>query len=173
MKCGHCGYSFSVRFGAVKEGHIPYFACSGRYLHKSCDVKQTHRVSDVEAFVENQLMNEAENIRLRNKKNENHNDKELNKKLMLIEEKINNLILSLENSSSVTSEYINSRIEALHLEKQSIMNSYVPVPQTQGDVAGFSDFDWDNLNIEGKNKVARSFIDKVILTQDNVEIMFK
>ncbi|MEA5056075.1 MAG: recombinase family protein [Anaerotignum propionicum] len=173
VKCGYCGYSFSVRFGAVKEGRIPYFACSGRYLHKSCDAIQTHRVYDVEAFVENQLVNEAENIRLRNENTENHNQKDQNKKLMLIEEKINNLILSLENASSVTAEYINSRIEALHQEKQDIMKSFTHIPQKQNEIANFSDFDWENLSIEEKNKVARSFIEKVILTKNNVEIVFK
>ncbi|MPM50546.1 hypothetical protein SDC9_97288 [bioreactor metagenome] len=92
---------------------------------------------------------------------------------MLIEEKINNLILSLENASSVTAEYINSRIEALHQEKQDIMKSFTHIPQKQNEIANFSDFDWENLSIEEKNKVARSFIEKVILTKNNVEIVFK
>lgn len=173
VKCGYCGYSFSVRFGTVKEGRIPYFACSGRYLHKSCEVKQTHRVSNVEAFVEEQLINEAENVKIRFENNETRNHQEYNKKLMVIEEKINNLILSLENTSNITTEYINARIEALHQEKQNIMNTYTHIPQKQSDVANFNQEDWKKLSIEEKNKIARSFIEKVVLTKDNVEIFFK
>ncbi|NCC16577.1 MAG: recombinase family protein [Clostridia bacterium] len=175
VKCGYCGYSFSVRFGTVKEGRIPYFACSGRYLHKSCEEKQTHRVSEVEAFVESQLMEEAENVKLRQQKKENPAIKEYQQKLMLIEEKINNLISTLESASSITVEYINARIEALHEEKQNIMKEYTSLPQKQqhNDVRTFNVDDWENLSIQDKNKVARNFIDKVVLTKDNVEIFYK
>ncbi len=73
----------------------------------------------------------------------------------------------------MTAEYVNARIEALHREKQEIMNSYIDIPQKQKEVSSISINDWKKLTIEGKNKIARDFIDKVVLTKDNAEIFYK
>ncbi len=175
VKCGYCGHSFAVAYGLTKEGSIPYYKCSGRYLHKNCFVKQTHRVREVEAYVEEQLINQAESIKIKYENKESPAIKEYQQKLMLIEEKINNLILSLETASNITIEYINARIEALHQEKQKYMSEYSTLPnkKNNNEIASFDFKDWAKLSIPDKNKIARGFIEKVVLTSGNIEIFFK
>ncbi|WP_312070432.1 recombinase family protein [Anaerotignum propionicum] len=175
VKCGHCGYAFSVRFGQTKEGRIPYFACSGRYLHKCCEVKQTHRVKEVEAYVESVLINESENIRLVREKRENTSGKEFQQKVLEIDGKIENLISTLETASNVSTEYINRRIDALHHEKQLLMHQYSQtlLEYEPAEVIPFSAEDWSKLSFEDKRLIARSLISKVELSQSGVEIFFK
>lgn len=175
VKCGHCGYAFSVRFGNTKEGRTPYFACSGRYLHKCCDVKQTHRVSEVEAYVESKIISESENIRLVREKRENSSSKEMQQKALEIDGKIENLISTLESASNISTEYINRRIDTLHHEKQLLMHQYSQtlLEYEPAEVIPFSAEDWSKLSFEDKGRVARSLISKVELSNTGVEIFFK
>ncbi len=175
VKCGHCGYSFSVTFSHTKEGRTPYFVCSGKYLHKCCHAKQTHRVHDVEEQVQAILINEAEVYRLNREKKENALLKHYQQEILEIDGKIENLINTLENVSNISAEYINRRIEILHQEKQQLL--YKSEEAIAGfhtaEVIPFTAKDWKNMAFSDKRDIARSLIDKVILSENGIDVQFK
>lgn len=175
VKCGHCGYAFSVRFGNTKKGKIAYFACSGRYLHRACDVKQTHYVEEVEAQVQARLIKEAEIYHLTKQKKENTIIKQQQQKIAEIDSKIENLISTLENVSQISAEYINRRIEALHREKQLLIHQYSEALTEYNsiEVIPFTAEDWENMSLDDKRDVAKSMIDRVILSKDGIDVIFK
>lgn len=175
VKCGHCGYSFSVRFGSTKDGRTPYFGCSGRYLYKICDTKQTHKVHDVEAFVEKRLIEESKDYTIIGEKKEDIALKSYHQKVFEVQEKINHLLMSLESASGATVDYINHRINELHVEKQSQMDDYAQflTKHRPRNIPSLTTDDWIGLNLDRKSKLARDLIDKVLLSQNNIEVVFK
>ena len=140
MKCGHCGYAFSVRFGQTKEGPIPYFVCSGKYLHKCCDVKQTHRVREIEAQVQARLIQEAEAYHLAREKREN------------------NVIKQHQ-----------------HRKKQLLIHQYSEALTEFNavEIIPFTAEDWENMSFEDRRDIAKSMIDRVVLSEDGVDVRFK
>lgn len=175
VKCGHCGYSFSVRFGKTKEGSTPYFTCSGKYLHKACDVKQTHRVKDVEDQVSACITSEVYKYRLNQRNKEQVSLKLHQQKITEIDGKIENLISTLETATNISAEYINRRIDALHNEKQLLISQYSESLTGSHimEIAPFSAEDWEKLSFDEKRNIARNLISKVILKKDGVTIQIK
>ncbi len=175
VKCGHCGYAFTIRFSKTKEGQTPYFCCSGKYLHKACNVRQTHRVRDVEEEVQARLISHAATYQLIRKQTEDADTKEFQHKISELDAKIENLVMTLENVSSVSVQYINQRIEALHHEKQLLMHRYNEAISEYNiaEVAPFSAADWEKMSLEQKRSLARSMIDAVTLSEDGIDVKFK
>lgn len=175
VKCGYCGYAFSVRFSTTKDGRVPYFACSGRYLHKSCDVIQTHRVYDVEAFVETRLLERAAHTPPVKEEAENPAAKIDQQQIDDIERKINQLVSTLETANDISMIYINQRIGQLHNEKQALMNDYTRKLQELSQTKSFT-FDpseWNTLSLPDKRIVARNMIHQVVLYKDKIEVEWK
>lgn len=175
VKCEHCGYAFTIRFSKTKDGQTPYFCCSGKYLHKTCDTKQTHRVRDVEAEVEVQLIEYVSQYNLTQKRSENPAAKEFQTKISEIDAKIENLVMTLENVSNVSAQYINHRIEALHQEKQLLMYRYNEAISQYNimDIKPFSATDWLKMSLDEKKDLARSLIRTVWLSEDGINVEFK
>lgn len=175
VKCEHCGYSFSVRFAKTKEGQTPYFICSGKYLHRVCDVKQTHRVANVEDFVRDKMIEKSHSYPLEKKKNENPAAKEAQKKILELDARIENLLLSLESVGNISAEYINRRIESLHREKQLLLHQSEQAAEEyySAPVLPFSREDWDSSSFDGKRELARAMIDKVLLSDHGICVVWK
>lgn len=175
VKCAHCGYAFTIRFSKTKEGQVPYFCCSGKYLHKTCTAKQTHRVRDVEAEVQARLIAHANAYNLIQRQNTDSAAKELQHQISEIDAKIENLIASLENSGAVSAQYINRRIESLHQEKQLLFHRYHQTISEYAiaEIAPFSAADWENMPPEEKRALLRSMVDAVMLSEDGVHVDFK
>ena len=175
VKCKHCGYSFSIRFSKTKDGNIPYFTCSGKYLHKVCDIKQTHRVQDVESYVQLKLIERSQNYHLEQDKKEDPTIKENQKKVMELDAKIENLLVSLESVSNISAEYINRRIETLHHEKQLILNQCAAAVEDYNtiDIQPFSAADWEVASMEEKRRIARTMINVVFLSEKGIKIDWK
>lgn len=171
VKCGHCGYAFSVRISKTTEGPTPYFYCSGKYLHKVCDVKQVHRVKDVEEMVEHALIDAVKNNTYR-KAEQPKDNTAYQKKLSEIDAKIENLILSLEDSSTVSASYINKRIEALDQEKQNIIQAHAK-QFSESKIVLPSIKDYDNMSFDEKKLLAQALIEKVYLSNKGLEITWK
>ena len=175
VKCGHCGYSFSVTFSNTKEGKTPYFVCSGKYLHRCCPIKQTHRVQDVEEQVQALLINEAKVYHLNREKKENTLLKQYQQEILEIDSKIENLINTLENVSNISAGYINQRIEVLHEEKQQLLckSEKAIAGFHTAEVIPFAAKDWKNMSFADKRDIARSLIEKVILSENGIDVQFK
>lgn len=175
VKCGHCGYAFSVRFSNTKDGRTPYFTCSGKYLHKACDAKQTHRVKDVEEYVQAKLVERSQNYHLARNKKEDPSVKEKQRKLLELDAKIDNLLFSLESVSNISAEYINRRIEAIHREKQLILHQCAEAVEEYNtiEIRPFSAADWEVTSFEEKRNIARSMVNTVVLSEDGIHIDWK
>ncbi|MFI3174221.1 MAG: recombinase family protein [Bacillota bacterium] len=128
LQCGHCGYSFSVKKGKTLEGETLYFSCSGKYLHKCCHEKQTHRVTEVEAIVAKELTNHIRGLTLIVETEKNSID-ETEKIERQLESKINCLLESLSEAPESTKAYILGRIATLHEEKSGLRAEAVAVAE--------------------------------------------
>ena len=153
---------------------MPYFCCSGKYLHKACTAKQTHRVREIEAEVQASLIQHAASYNLIHRQNTDAAAKELQSRISEIDAKIENLILSLESVSHVSAQYINQRIEALHHEKQLLLHRYNETISEYNinEVTPFSATDWEQMDIEQKRQLARSLIRTVYLSEDGLSVSF-
>ncbi len=176
VKCGNCGYSFSVRKGKCKEGMVNYFSCSGKYVHKVCKLQQTHRVDDVENYVEKEILK-----RLKDKKSDVSLLAETEKtetschtvKIAEIDFKITNLVSSLEESTGASISYINKRIEELDEEKRKLINIYFEEIKSRKEAVNPPDFDYNNLCFDDKKELAKLFINHIILGNKVIEIIWK
>lgn len=170
VKCGYCGYSMSIRFGKTKEGNTAYFTCSGKYLYKICDKKQTHKVKDVEEYVDKFIIDKI--------KSANHNEENKKtdtsylKKVSEIELKINNLINSLEDSSEVSAKYIHQRINELDREKQEIIKQNTKIIEEKAIVLPTVE-EYKVMNFEDRKNTAISIIKAVNLTNGDIDIVWK
>lgn len=175
VKCGHCGYAFAIRFSKTKDGQVPYFCCSGKYLHKACTAKQTHRVKDVEAEVQARLLAQASSYPLSRQHSEDNAAKEFQQKILDIDAKIENFISTLETVSTISAQYINQRIESLHQEKQNLLHHYhqAIADYNAAEIEPFTPADWEKMSIEEKRTLARSMLDSVILSEDGVRVSLK
>ena len=138
-------------------------------------MKQTHRVRDVEEEVQARLIEYASEYHLIKKQTGDVAAKEVQKKMADIDAKIENLIMSLESVSNVSAQYINQRIESLHHEKQLLMHQYNEVISEYNiaEINPFTAKDWEVMDMENKRNIARSVIDYVTLSKDNIHVEFK
>lgn len=176
VKCAHCGYACCVRVSPTKDGSTPYMVCSGRYLYHSCTDSKGHRTSFIEDQVASQMIERLADFRLQKKKKEAPANKELQKKILDIDAKIENLVMSLEESSGISVSYITQRIEALHAQKQQLLQESAEARSTSFDFSNFPTITpeiWALLSMEEKRDVARSLIDTVTIGKDGVSVKFK
>lgn len=175
VHCGHCGYSFSVRCSHTKYGQTPYFYCSGKYLHHSCNVEQTHRVWDVEEQVEQVLFAEVGKYNLRQEARKNAAQQEIQQQIQDIDARIEHLVSTLETMGATSAEYVNKRIDKLHAEKAQLQHQFqknlaaahIPV------IAPFTKSDWHGMVMEEKHRIAQLMIEDVILTDSGVSVKLK
>ena len=192
VKCAHCGYAFSIRFSKTKDGQVPYFCCSGKYLHKACTAKQTHRVREIEAEVQASLIQHAASYNLIHRQNTDAAAKELQSRISEIDAKIENLILSLESVSHVSAQYINQRqeLQKCHENVKKLtgveMELFRPPfgeydnhrynetisEYNINEITPFSATDWEQMDIEQKRQLARSLIRTVYLSEDGLSVSF-
>ena len=170
IKCGYCGYSMSVRFSKTKEGNTPYFTCSGKYIYKICDKKQTHKVRDVEEYVDKFIIDKIKSAQ----HNEKHKktDNSYIQKVSEIELKINNLINFLEDSSEVSAKYIHQRINELDREKQEIIRENTKIIGEKAIVLPTIE-EYKVMNFEDRKNTAISIIKAVNLTNGDIDIVWK
>jgi len=171
IKCGYCGYAMTVRCSSTKDGMTYYFYDSGKTVSKTCSEKQTHRVSDVEMYVEAELIKKAQNydVVIEEEKEDLYM---IQSELSNIDAKIDTLISSLESASCVTMEYINKRIEALDNEKKEILNRHTQALAKKPNIK-LPDFDYSSLSFDDKKYLREVFIDKILLKRDYIEILWK
>lgn len=181
LKCGYCGYAFSVKNAKTSQGDTAYFSCSGRYLHKCCHAKQTHRVAEVETVIAEEITNYIrEIIIIEETQKEPRNETEKIERQLTA--KINCLLDSLSESPESAKAYILNRIASLHeekavldCEKRVADETMASNPEMASGTSHIScsDFDWSLLSFEQKKEMARLLIQKVVLKQNEICIVLK
>ena len=121
------------------------------------------------------LIQEAEAYHLAREKRENNVIKQHQQKIADIDSKIENLISTLENVSQISAEYINCRIETLHREKQLLIHQYSEALTEFNavEIIPFTAEDWENMSFEDRRDIAKSMIDRVVLSENGVDVRFK
>lgn len=178
LKCGYCGYAINIVNNNRKN---TYINCGGRKLKVCFERKKVIHPIDIEQVVENQLLTYVEQIKYNEIKEDQSNNTELNQlniKLIQIDEKINNLITKLASSNEVVMDYINKEITKLDMEKKEVVNKISLLNnksnKTQYKYIKFDNFskEWKHYSFDEKKKIAKIFIDKVVVTDDEIKVYF-
>lgn len=174
IKCGHCGYSMSVRVTQLKEGKVPYYYCSGKYLYRTCPDSKGHRANVIEEVVGEAIVSELTGYNLK-RQTQNKSTSEIDLKIADIDARIVNLIRVLENSSDVSYSYINSRIESLHAEKQDLMHEVakIIIENKSVNIPPMTLEEWNEMSFDRKRDIARSLISTVCINDTDIVINFK
>ncbi len=180
VKCGLCGYSMNIRSWDSKKlnrkKHV--FACSGHYNMGCCPVYFSRDVGEVEDYVTNEMLSEVQKYQLKSNQQEQETQKKCNEfqvKIADIDGKIENLIASLEQIGNVSAEYINRRIEMLHAEKMKLFDAYNMLVSERKSlpITPFTASDWYEMDLADKRMIAVSIIDKVLISPNDIQVLFK
>ena len=87
--------------------------------------------------------------------------------ILAVEQKIERLINALAESSEVSAGYISGQIDKLHKQREALLSRAAP-PSSSGTRLNF-----DTASFEEKKLIAAGFIDRVLLDEDRVNIMWK
>ena len=88
-----------------------------------------------------------------------------------IDQKIEKLIASLTESSDITMKYINGEIEKLDKKRNELLKN-PGSPKTEVPNK-FKDVIFDQLSFEEKKLVLSQFIEKIMVFEDEIEIVWK
>jgi site-specific DNA recombinase len=178
MKCGYCGYAVT----AVNSRGLIYINCGGRKNGFCFGRKKVIHLKDIEEIAEMKLLEKIKSLKTDFKFEKRSNSKEINElkiKLAKIQEDIKKLIDSLLNFNGIAGNYINERITELDNKKKLILSKIdklymkdTPSARNGEDLTEFLK-NWDKYELEQKKSVAKVLIEKIVITDDEIEIVFK
>lgn len=171
IKCGECEYAIKLGTDKVREERGLY--CSGKYLRKNrCSNKISFRLGELETYVQKELelvMNSCHGEAVEFQPTLSNSDKiELEK----TEQAIENLISTIKSGEADVTliAYINSEIKRLDMQKKEILKkiSNIEKPKVVIDKIDFS-----SLSLEEKHLVAASYINRILVKKNEIEIEWK
>ncbi len=171
MKCGHCGYSMTVKIFKDKK----YLYCSGRQNQHVCSAKpSTIFLSDAELIADELIYNYLKTVdRSKNAKKSNDDNVKINQakiEIHKINEQIDNLIEKLMDAEGATIDYINRKVNELDQEKQKLMDEVrsftterihinIPTPQ-----------EWQEADMLRKRDIAHLVAKSIFITEEDVSL---
>ena len=162
LKCGKCGYSAKVNYS--KSENKGRLICSGRSNLSVCDASLHVDLNELEGYVADEMKSVLADCP---PEAFFPDTAEGAKELLEIEQKIERLVAALAESSEVSAAYITRQIEKLHKEKEALLDKTTPThPYVQ-------QLDFDALSFEEKKLVASEFIERILLSEDEVNIVWK
>jgi len=172
IKCGYCKYSISIAIYRGKK----LFKCSGRYNHHICNQKKYKiTIEEVESAVEQEI---KAILNMHNQKpvyadieEEASNKKKLSNELLILENKIEKLISSISEASSISMKYINAQIEKYDKRCHVIQKQLID--PTEDKRVKFNGIIFEELEFENKKLVAKSFLEKVLIFDEDIELCWK
>lgn len=162
VKCGKCGYALKVNY-SKREDKL-YLICSGRSNLALCDAAADVELRALEALIAGELkrvIDECPAVELGTV------DSELSRQILELEQKIERLVNALAESGEVSAVYITRQIERLHAEREQLLAS------KESRKSGSTTLDFDKASFEEKKTIAREFIDKIFVTGDEVNIVWR
>lgn len=182
VKCGYCGYAMTTIGSARKNGYVYYLIDIGRNDYHICKRKvRSFRVKEFEQQVAERLKAKIDTLTIHKKKHDSTEDKELRK---LLDEKekvsteIDNVLKALtETTSAITMSYIEKKISELDTRKKQIeaeiesvkrKQENKEVPSQLGNVMS----KWEQMSFDDKRAVILLLIDKILVYDDQIEIVW-
>ena len=178
-KCGFCGLHISV-VGGQRNGKR-YINCGGRKANFCFERTVTLTFDGIEKVVKESLfkhIQEYEFVQIEREQNNTEKENQLKIELIKIEDEINSLMDKLSNANETLFQYINNRIVQLdqnkkEIEKQIAENREQRIDISNPELLQRALTDWENFSFEEKKYIARLFIDKIIIYNDKIDIIYK
>lgn len=162
LKCGKCGYAVKVNY--MKAEGKCYLLCSGRSNLSTCDEKINIDLRELESCIAGEIKQKLQE----SPPGEIYSDsRETASAILEIEQKIERLVNALSESSEVSAAYISKQIEKLDKEKASLAQKGSVPPSAVKAI------DFDTLSFDEKKVVAPQFIDRILLDDETVNIVWK
>lgn len=164
LKCGCCGYAVKI-INDRTSGKF-YLHCSGRSNMGICAQSIRIDIRELEAVISQEISRmlvqcppeeiyPAEN--------------ETSKEIQQIEERIERLVTALSESSSISVSYIDAQIKKLHSDREKLLSQ---LQQKKGNGQP-QHLDFEKAAFEEKQLIAREFIEKILLRDDEVDVIWK
>jgi len=178
MKCGYCGYAVTV----VNNPNHVYINCGGRKMGFCHDRKKVIYLNDIQKITELKLLDKIKTLKNEFNIEIGSNSRQVNElkmKLAKVEENIKKLIDSLLTLNEISSEYVNEKIMELDNKKKIILHEIGKISiENSSQKINKEDLteyliNWDKYQLEQKKSVAKALIEKIIITDEQIEILFK
>ena len=178
MKCGYCSYSVTVVNG-YKD--VLYINCGGRRRHICQARRKAIHLDDIETAVQKKLLEKLSELRVSDPISQEYDAKlnQLKISLAQIDDNINTLVSSLVDMNEVSSKYINDEINKYDKAKEDVVlkiNDIVSKKtKKKNDKRTLDSYlkNWDGCDIESKKAVAKSVINQVTITDEEIAVSFK
>ena len=182
VKC-ECGYTLYVKThkNSYSDKLYRYWFCRGHLSGACTHPRQTMPVERFEKIAENALMERLRALQGNDEKIVVQDTPEINErkiKLSDIERKIENLLKGIAEGNAITIKYLNDMIAELDEEKQRLQdeiltlelknNQRVKLSVNIEDVIN----NWKDYDLETKKRIAKEVIEKIVISSDDVDIIF-
>lgn len=171
LKCGYCKRAFRV-IADPKYPDSRLLYCSGRTDH-ICDKKVRWHICDIEQMVERELLRLLEQFQNEPAEEVIEVSNAYKIELKELEEKADHLLQNLSNAkvSAATMELINAEIDRLNQRKAALLEE---IAQNAGrHKVHYEEIDFRGIGFEEKKLVARSYISRVEVFEEGIQIEWK
>lgn len=166
LKCACCGYSAKV---SVAKGR-KYLSCTGRSNYRICSQSFRLSIEEIEQAVSEEVR--AMFSCCAETEQQGETVRRAQAELSAVEEKICRLVNALAEGNSVSVKYINAELLRLDKQKQSLREQIKQLERLESKKEP-AKFDFEKLQFEEKKAVAFRTIDKILLSLDSLEIIWK
>lgn len=160
LKCAKCGYALKI---AGSDGSL-HLLCSGRSNFSVCDASIQVDIRELEDYIAGQI---SEILQESPPTEIIPEPSELSAEVLLIEQKIERLVGALAECSDVSAQYISKQIEVLHKQREELLK------RAQHEPPDVKHLDFDALSFEEKKLIAKEFIERIEISGNNVNIIWK
>ncbi|MCM1148469.1 MAG: recombinase family protein [Butyricicoccus sp.] len=162
MKCNKCGYAVKINYS--KPDKRFYLICSGRSNLANCDAAIHIDLRELEQQIAAQIKDVLSDCPAEDIGTDNQ---EISEALLAVEQKIERLVNALAESSEISAVYISRQIDKLHKQRETLLTqSTAPAPCSKR-------LDFDAASFEEKKLIASEFIERILLEDNRVNIIWK
>ena len=181
MKCGYCGYAMTVSNNMKKNTF--YLSCGGRKRGICFERKEAIQTFELEKIVEMQLFERMKTI-LESEKalvpvEDSKKVNDLKIKMVEVQQRIDALTESIASLSVKVIAEVNKKIEQ-EIEKKDSLAAELEEALREQRSKNYSQYNieeyinnWEDYDTEEKKRVARIFIDKVIVKDGDIQVIMK
>lgn len=176
IKCGRCGYALRI----IKKD---YFYCSGKANYKACSgFEHEQNISDIEQAVKHQLFlkfKEIQSVPVQaDKPVQNPAVNKLKIELENISTQIDNLVEKISLTSSEIGKLLEEKLSALLIQRKELEKKIKNSSLTCENQLTYQEVlpllsEFDSMLIPTRNAIAGIFIQKILLWDNAIEIIWK
>ncbi len=162
MKCQKCGYAIKINYN--KREDEPLLICSGKSNFSACDATINVELRELEDYVAEKI---DEIFKNPNFDEITPYERDISLRILAIDEKIERLINVLSATGDISSTYISCQIEKLHNERICLLKD------TERKTTSNNRIEFYALNFDEKKLAVSQFIEKIYITNNEVNIEWK